>query len=194
MGDHFRTIVDLDAGPQETPRLAERVVEWLVAEGVVHAELVPDCVYGQPLGRVSGPNWERAVAPEDIRFGPGDGLAVYSERTVFHGGQGGAEAARCPRCAATTRFDTDEGELIRETWTPFAEAIDSWHETGEAHVDCPACAETVPLPAWTWTDDYFAFAHLGFEFWNWPPLTPEFGARITGLLDGHRTVFIQGKL
>lgn len=194
MGDTFQTIVDLDASPQDAPRLAERVVEWLVAEGIVLAERTPDCVYGQPLGHLPGPNWERAVTDQPWGRSPGDGLATYTERTVFHRGQGGMEAVRCPRCQATTRLYTEEWKLIEDTWTPFAQAISTWHETGAADVDCPACAEPVPLPAWIWTDDYFAFAHLGFEFWNWMELTEEFRARMADLLDGHRTAYLCGKL
>jgi hypothetical protein len=76
----------------------------------------------------------------------------------------------------------------------FGSAVDTWHETGSASVDCPACAATVPLPAWIWADDILAFAHLGFEFWNWPTLSDDFRARMTGFLDGHRTVFLQGKI
>ncbi|MEU6351774.1 hypothetical protein ABZ896_20915 [Streptomyces sp. NPDC047072] len=56
-----------------------------------------------------------------------------------------------------------------------------------------ACTETVPVAEWTW-DGSFAPAHLGFVFWNWPPLSPEFRARIAGLLDGHRVVRVRGKL
>ncbi|MGI5376243.1 hypothetical protein ACQEV2_18690 [Streptomyces sp. CA-251387] len=193
MGDHFQTIVDRAASPQQAPQLAERVVEWLVAEGIVLAERT-DCVFGQPLGHPPGPNWQRAVAPDDADWDPWDGLAVYTGRTVFHGGQGEPEAVTCPRCGVTTRLITDEWELIDDAWAPFGKAIDAWHKTGEAQVDCPACADAVPLPDWTWTDDYFAFAHLGFEFWNWPPFTEEFRTRISELLDGHRTAYVWGKL
>ncbi|MET7914844.1 hypothetical protein ABZU45_02680 [Streptomyces avermitilis] len=42
MGDHFQTIVDLDARAGEAPEFAARVVEWLVAEGIVPAERT-DC-------------------------------------------------------------------------------------------------------------------------------------------------------
>ncbi|MDR6974700.1 hypothetical protein J2X68_001378 [Streptomyces sp. 3330] len=38
MGDTFQTIVDLDARPQDAPRPAARVVERLVADGIVLAE------------------------------------------------------------------------------------------------------------------------------------------------------------
>lgn len=193
MGDHFQTIVDLDTSPHEAPRLAERVVEWLVVEGIVLAERT-DCVLGQPLGHPPGPNWQRAVSPEDADRDPWDGLAVYTRRTVFDSGQGGPEAVSCPRCGVTTRLTSDEWDLIDDAWAPFSKAMDAWHETGAAQVDCPACAESVPLTAWTWTDDYFAFGHLGFEFWNWPEFTPAFRARISELLDGHRTAYVWGKL
>lgn len=193
MGDHFRTIVDLDASPQHAPRLAERVVEWLVAEGIVLAERT-DCVLGQPLGHPPGPNWMRAVGLDDADRDPSDGLAVYTGRTVFHGGQGEPEAVCCPRCGVTTRLITDEWELIDAAWVPFRDAMGAWYETGAAQVDCPACAEAVPLSDWTWADDYFAFAHLGFEFWNWPPFTEEFRTRISELVDGHRTAYVWGKL
>ncbi|MDO0913999.1 hypothetical protein QQM39_25170 [Streptomyces sp. DT2A-34] len=193
MGDHFQAIVDLGASPQQAPQLAERVVEWLVAEGIVLAELT-DCVLGQPLGHPPGPNWQRAVAPDDADADPWDGLAVYTGRTVFHGGQGGPEAVTCPRCGVTTRLITDEWDLINDVWVPFGLAIDVWHKTGTAQVDCPACTRPVPLPDWAWADDYFAFAHLGFEFWNWPPFTEEFRTRISELLDGHRTAYVWGKL
>lgn len=194
MGDHFRTIVDLDASPQQAPRLAERVVDWLVAEGIVLPELTPHRVYGQPLGRMPGPHWQRAVAQDDVHWGPGEGLAVHTERTVFHKrGQGGLDTARCPRCTATTRLRGDGG-MIPEAWGPFLMAINAWHETGTADVACPHCAESVPVTDWTWTDDYFSFAHLGFQFWHWPELTPEFRARISELLGGHRTAYIRGKL
>ena len=191
MGDYFRTIVDLEASPQQAPPLAERVVEWLVAEGIVLAEAEPGWALGHP-GHPPGPHWGKAV--EDARWGAPEGLAVYTERTVFHGGQGGPEAVCCPRCGVTTRLITDEWELIDDAWAPFREAIDAWHKTGAAQVDCPACTEAVSLPDWTWADDYFAFAHLGFEFWNWPPFTEEFRTRISELLDGHRTAHVWGKI
>lgn len=193
MGDHFQTIVDLQATPRQAAQLAERVVEWLVAEGIVLAERT-DCVLGQPLGHPPGPNWQRAAAPEDAGWDPWDGLAVYTGRTVFHGGQGEPEAVSCPRCGVTTRLTTDEWDLIEDVWALFGKAIDTWHKTGTAQVECPACADSVPLPDWTWADDWFAFAHLGFEFWNWPRFTEEFRTRISELLDGHRTAYVWGKL
>ncbi|MET7293229.1 hypothetical protein ABZS79_14040 [Streptomyces griseoloalbus] len=193
MGDHFQTIVDLDAGAGEAAALARRAVHRLVAEGIVLAERT-DCVLGQPFGYPPGPEWHRAVARDDADREPSDGLAVRVGRTVFHSGQDGPEAVTCPRCAVTTPLVTDDWDTIDEVWGPFGAAVNTWHETGEARVECPACAAPVPLPEWNWADDCFAFAHLGLEFWNWPEFTPQFRARVGELLDGRRTAYVWGKL
>ncbi|MDQ0714182.1 hypothetical protein QFZ55_003634 [Streptomyces luteogriseus] len=193
MGDHFQTIVDLDANGADAEPLARRVVEWLVAEGVVLAERT-DCVLSLPMGHPPGPRWGRAVGEAAVDDEPWDGLAVHAGRTVFHGWPGGLEAAVCPRCSATTRLVDDGWAMIDEAWAPFVDAIGTWSATGVAQVRCPACARIVPLRDWAWNDDYFAFAHLGFEFWNWPELTPEFRGRVAELLDGHRTAYLRGKI
>jgi hypothetical protein len=194
MGDHFQTIVDLDARPEEARGLADRVVAWLVTEGIVLADRT-DCVLGQPLGHPPGPNWRRAVSGQDADWEPWDGLAVYTQRTVFFGGQGEPTAVTCPRCRAATRLLTDEWELIDAIWTPFDQAMILWHRTGEVTpVTCPACAHEVPLTDWSWEDDFYAFGHLGLEFWNWPEFSDSFRSRISEILGGHRTALVWGKL
>jgi hypothetical protein len=192
MGDHFQTIVDLDATAADAPRLAQRVLDRLVTEGIVLAERT-DCVLGQPLGHPPGPRWDKAVDPLDADGKPYDGLAVHTGRTVFHGGQGEAEWARCPRCTATARLCTEEWERIEAAWRPFDQAMDLWYATGAADVDCPACAARIPLPDWTWGSDYWAFGYLGLEFWNWPEFTGEFRALVAEALGGHRTAYVWGK-
>jgi hypothetical protein len=134
------------------------------------------------------------VAEDDADREPWDGLATEVGRTVFHSGQDGPEAVTCPRCAATTPLVTDDWDLIDGVWAPFGAAMKTWYETGEAQVSCPACAEPVPLSEWGWADDRLAFAHLGFEFWNWPEFTPEFLTRFSRALGGHRTRRVWGKL
>ncbi|MFC8668515.1 hypothetical protein [Streptomyces sp. NPDC057199] len=226
MGDHFQTVVDVDATADEARALAARVVEWLVAEGIVLGERT-DCVLGQPLGHPPGPNWRRAVE-ESPDWDPWDGLAVHTGRTVFDSGQGGPESVTCPRCRATTPLsgetydepydedyeasgesrageadsdgadsdgaDSGEDEPENGVWPNFAAAMGTWHETGAATVDCPACARPVALTDWIWEDDYYAFGHLGLEFWNWPELRPDFIQEISRLLGGHRTGHVWGKL
>ncbi|WP_405568696.1 hypothetical protein OG418_28790 [Streptomyces phaeochromogenes] len=202
MGDHFQTVVDVDATADEAQVLAARVVEWLVAEGIVLGGRT-DCVLGQPLGHPPGPNWRRAVE-ESPDWDPWDGLAVHTERTVFDSGQGGPESVTCPRCETTTplsgeTYDEDyevsrEAEPDNGAWPRFAAAMGTWHETGAATVDCPACARPVALTDWIWEDDHYAFGHLGLEFWNWPELRPDFIQEISRLLGGHRTGYVWGKL
>lgn len=184
MGDRFQAVVDLDAGASDAEPLARRVLDLLVAEGVVLAERTP-CVLGQPLGHPPGPHWERAVT-DDWDFAPTDGLAVHTRRTGFTSGADLPGAALCPHCGTPTALDDG-----RE-WQRFDTAMRTWHETGTAAVHCPACATAAPVQHWTWDEAPLALGHLGFEFWNWPDLTDAFRARVTALLDGHRTAYVWG--
>ena len=199
MGDYFQTIVDLDAGEAEAEELAERAVAWLVSEGIVLADR-EICALGHPLGHPPGPHWSRAVTDDDPDGEPFDGLAVHTGPTVFDSGQDGPEAVTCPRCRTTTDLsDEGEGSLSDEdegegAWPRFSEAITDWQDTGHADVTCPACARDVPLDAWIWADDRLAVGRLGLEFWNWPELGDDFRARLTAVLDGHRTAYLWGKL
>ncbi|MFF4240319.1 hypothetical protein ACFYYL_30960 [Actinomadura geliboluensis] len=58
---------------------------------------------------------------------------------------------------------------------------------------CPTCERPVDPQAWQWADDYFALGHLGFTFWNWLPLRPDFIAALAARL-GHPLVHLEGKL
>ncbi|MEU8802836.1 hypothetical protein [Spirillospora sp. NPDC048819] len=196
MGDYFQTLVDVQAGPDEAERLARDVLDWLVASGVVAAGRT-DCVLGADLGHPPGP---RADAVLDGEGYPSwrdlwtNGLDIATGRSVFDAGQGEPSAVSCPHCATTIEL-VDEGyELVREAWEPFGEAMTEWSEGRDGIIACPACTRAVEPAAWRWADDYFAFGHLGFTFWNWPPLRPEFVAEFTRRLAGHRTVLLDGKL
>ncbi|MFI1419619.1 hypothetical protein ACH4VX_16770 [Streptomyces sp. NPDC020731] len=185
MGDFLQVIVDLDATGAEAERLADRVVAWLAAEGVVLAERTP-CVPGQPLGHPPGPHWHRAVT-DDWDRPPSDGLAVHTGRTGFTSGADMPGAALCPRCASATALDD-------ATWERFTRAMQTWYDGGAAVVGCPVCAAAVSVPDWTWDEAPLAFGSLGLEFCNWPDLTPEFRARAAEALNGHRTAYVWGKL
>ncbi|MFM9446133.1 hypothetical protein [Streptomyces acidiscabies] len=177
MGDRFQVIVDLEAGEAEAARLKERVVGWLVGEGIVMAD---------GSGYAAGPGWARAV-DDDWDHEPSGGLAVHVGRGGFHSGADMPEAAVCPRCAAATTLDDD-------AWSRFSDATQTWHDTGVATVECPACAAPVPVPEWGWAGPPLAFGHLGLEFWNWPDFSDAFRARTTDVLEGHRTAYLWGRL
>ncbi|WP_240967612.1 hypothetical protein [Streptomyces composti] len=92
-------------------------------------------------------------------------------------------------------------DFFTETWDPmdgaddaFLDAMTTWHETGEATVTCPHCTTPSALPAWTWADDFYAFAHLGFELWNWPEFSSRFLTDFAQVLDGYRVVRVWGEL
>ncbi|MFC9614471.1 hypothetical protein [Streptomyces sp. NPDC056938] len=190
MGNHFQTIVDLQATPADATALAARGLDWLVAEGIVRAERT-DCVLGAPLGHPPGPLWAKAV--EQVDWEPSDGLKVETGRTVFHGGQGHAMYAACPHCAARVDLYTDEWDAIEDAWDPFNKAIGTWRDSGRAAVTCPRCSRAGDLTAWTWDNDYYAFGYLGFEFWDWPEFSPGFLERFARVLGDHRTVLVGGK-
>ncbi|MFJ4341849.1 hypothetical protein [Streptomyces sp. NPDC088915] len=181
MGSHYQTIVDLDATPEEAEALGARVAAWLVEEGIAVAE-EGFSHHDRPV-LTPGPRW--SYVTDERRWLSTDGLAIVTGRTVFFGSMGIGGSAVCPHCAEVA---SGEDERL-----PFSEAMDTWYATGEAAVRCPACRRSVPLPAWEWENDFFAFAHLGIEHWNGPPLRPEFIAEVTRVL-GHRTRLVAGKI
>ncbi|GAA4240391.1 hypothetical protein GCM10022254_64830 [Actinomadura meridiana] len=191
MGDYFQTIVDLDATAADAAELGDRALDWLIREGIVEAEPT-DCVLGAPTGHEPGEAWEKAVLDPD--WEPLDGLNIETGRTVFLGGQGDGQYAICPRCATRTHFFTEAWDPIEGASTPFDEAIETWQATGAAQVKCPSCVQASDLTTWQWANNYYTFGYLGFEFWNWPPFTPDFLADFTRTLNNHRTILVYGKL
>ncbi|MFM9607952.1 hypothetical protein ACSCBZ_44010 [Streptomyces niveiscabiei] len=177
MGDRFQVIVDLDAGEAEAARLKERVIAWLVGEGIVVADA---------RGYAAGPGWARAV-DDDWDHEPSGGLAVHVGRGAFHSGADAPEHAVCPSCAARRALDADG-------WAWVSTAIETWSEAGTATLTCPSCTRTAPLPDWRWDNAPFAFGHLGLKFWDWPDLSDAFRARMADVLEGHRTAYLWGKI
>ncbi|MFE7778163.1 hypothetical protein ACFU5O_30550 [Streptomyces sp. NPDC057445] len=196
MGDFYERIVDVEVSHEEAGPLAERMVEWMVTEGLITREMSGDAMYSLQVdeGYVPGPNWARAAEEWDDDHIPAP-VAVIVGRDHHVGGQGmdTAEYALCPRCATRTvfidypeSFDPDE-----QVWQPFRGAITDWKETGEGHARCTACQAVVPITQWQWDSD-FALGALAFDFWGWPPLTDDFVAEFSGQL-GHRTAQHSGK-
>ncbi|WP_426362023.1 hypothetical protein [Streptomyces sp. E-08] len=170
MSSSFQTVVDLDATAEDAVAHGARVAAWLVGEAIVE---LPQ--YGP------GPRWERATGFREARGS--EGLSVVTGRTVFFSPQHVGPPV-CPHCAAVY------GEGHREV---FSAVMDAWWETGRADVSCPACERVVPLAAWEWAGDGFAFAYLGFEFRDGPALLPEFVTELGRLL-GHRTRLVRGRI
>ncbi|MET9593629.1 hypothetical protein ABZY45_22290 [Streptomyces sp. NPDC006516] len=197
MGDFFQRVVDLEVTGEEAGPLAGRMVDWMVAEGIITREMTKDAMYSlfADLGHEPGPDWARAVADaSDPTWLPGP-VAVVVGRHHHVGGQGQdvADAATCPRCGTRTvvidypqSFEPDE-----EVWQPFRAGIETWRATGRGDVTCPACAVPVPVTEWEFGPE-FDLGALAFDFWGWPPLSVRFLAEFRARL-GHRTEEQSGK-
>ncbi|PAZ11712.1 hypothetical protein CLM62_34495 [Streptomyces sp. SA15] len=199
MGDFFERIVDVEVTDADAGPLAERIVDWMVEDGLITREVSGDGVYSPSTdtGYLPGPNWRRSVADSpdpDPTWLPGP-VAVMVGRDYYVGGQGvdEADAATCPRCTARTVIIDypEEFEPDDEAWQPFAVGIAAWKETGEGNAVCPSCAAQVPVTEWDFGSG-FTLGTLAFDFWDWPPLSAGFLAEFAGRL-GHRTAEQTGK-
>ncbi|MEV8566818.1 hypothetical protein AB0436_14840 [Streptomyces sp. NPDC051322] len=197
MGDYFERIVDLEVTGEEAGPLAERTVDWMVAEGLITREMSGDAMYSLTVdkGYLPGPDWRRAVAnSSDPSRIPGP-VAVIVGRDYHVGGQGEdvADFATCPRCDARTVIIDypEEFEADEEAWQPFGDGIAAWKETGNGSAVCSACGAAVPVAEWQFGSG-FDLGALAFDFWGWPPLgvgfCGEFGKRL-----GYRTEEQTGK-
>jgi hypothetical protein len=99
----------------------------------------------------------------------------------------------CPRCGyAAILIDDDTGRTT-DDWERFSRAIDDWHDGGPGIVACPNEGCAVAFNEWLWSSDgRMVVGRLGFEFWNWPRLHPEFVSQVGRAL-GHRVVVTGGK-
>ena len=125
MGDYFERIVDVEVTGEEAGPLAERMVDWMVGEGLITRELSSDGVFSHPVteGCVPGPDWARAVADSsNPNWLPGP-VAVIVGRDYYVGGQGADEAAYavCPQCRSETVIINYPAEFERDekVWQPF---------------------------------------------------------------------------
>lgn len=198
MGDYFERIVDVEVTVEEAGPLAERIVDWMVAEGLITRELSGNGVFSHPVneGYVPGPHWLRAVDDASQSDWLPDPVAVIVGRDYYVAGEGVDTAAYavCPRCQSTTVIINypEEFEPDLEVWQPFEDGIAAWKETGEGSAPCSHCGASVPVTQWQW-DPGFALGALAFDFWNWPSLSTRFCATFSQQL-GHRTVDHGGKI
>jgi hypothetical protein len=197
MGDFFERIIDVEVTAEEAGPLADRMVDWMVTEGLITREMSSDGMYSLTVddGYKPGPNWERAVADSSDPSWLPRPVAVIIGRDYHVGGQGEDEAdsATCPRCATrTVIIDYPESfEADQEAWQPFRDGIAAWKKTGEGNVVCPGCKASVPVTEWDFGSS-FALGSLAFDFWGWPPLNVGFYAEFGKQL-GHRTEEQMGK-
>ena len=184
MSDWFQTITDIDVGPAEAEQVATAVLEWLIASGIVVAELT-DCAVGD--GHAPGSNFGNAVREADPRLLglQANGMKVITGRTVFSSMD--ADRVTCPHCRSA--IDLHDGQ---DAWNQLSATINGWYEGEQGSTACWVCGRAVGLNNWEW-DPPWGFGYLGFQFWNWPPLEDRFVNDVARRL-GHRVVLPRGKL
>ena len=192
MGDWFQSIVDVEASEAEARGLADRVVGWLIVEGIV-VDQRTDCTLGDS-GHAPGSNYPAAVVEpwDGLLTTRPNGMEVEIGRRVFHPGQGGTDRATCPFCLKVNVLQEERTYELTPRWEDFSDAISSWYEGGTGELRCTDCQRIVTLNEWRWEPPW-AFGFLGFTFWNWPQLLDTFVADVSRILK-HRVVVTGGKL
>jgi hypothetical protein len=212
VGTYYEWVADLDATEAEAPELGRRVVEALVARGVILPELSPDAALGGD-GHPAGPAWADTVEVSASGESPW-GVEVRIGREVQDGGQMSVESVTCPRCSARREFYgppeefgptcTDEDGL---RW--FYGAASAWGQAGagsagetgpqtgpetgrETDLECRACGVATPVDEWQ--AEGAALACLAFVFWGWDELRPEALRWVADATGGHRIASGSGKV
>jgi hypothetical protein len=199
MGVSFEVVVDVEATADEAPLLGRTLIEWLTVEGVIGASPTgDDDVWGAGYYR-PGPNHLVAADPDDpycLAFAQsGFGrLEVAIGCEVFYPVQGEPGPAVCPLCGySVVLIDLQTGETT-EAWQLFDDALADWHDGGLGTVACPNDGSAIAINEWRWQGSWpIAVGCLGFTFWGWPDLHPDFVGQIGDRL-GHRVVTTRGKL
>lgn len=120
MSDWFQTIADIDVGPAEAEQVGTTVLEWLIASGVVVAE-VTDSALGD--GHAPGPNFGNALSEADPRLLglQTKGMKLITGRTVFYSTD--ADRVTCPLCRSA--IDLHDGQ---DVWNQLSVTINGWYE------------------------------------------------------------------
>jgi hypothetical protein len=168
LSSNFQTIVDVEAKAEEADELADAILAWLVETGVIPSL---DCVSRNEVST--------------------EGLVVITRRHVFFSLIGEDEIT-CPHCGHAMPVECDAQGFAIGMWQELFTTIGEWYDGGRGDRPCPRCAKSVELNDWIWSPPW-GFGCLGFEFWNWDLLSPEFKAEVSRRL-GHRTVHPYGRL
>ena len=182
MGDTYQTVVDLEATSQAAAALVNRVRDWMISQQLIVAQET-DCVLGGS-GHAPGANCILAVGnttyrmPFEYRI---NGAKFIAERSVFYSIGIGGPTLICSACKK--RFE------YNDVWSA---AIDNWYIAGgPGMLACEICGAKSPITEWQ-HEPPWAFANLGIQFWNWPPLRKEFLNKVSEVLE-HSVRLVHGK-
>ena len=202
MGDNSQIIVDTDAGLKDAEELAVVVREWLVTEEIIDAD-PGDSVREHIGGHRLGPNYPSVIEPNSDRAQIswengvsaarrvdciGGRLEFLIGRRVFDAGGNGIEL----HCESCEEILVNE-QVFDAHPRGYMDAVGRWFD-GDDRVSfpCPSCGKDRLLTEWRGPFPW-AFGYLGFQFWNWPPLSREFVQRLTQKL-GHCTVLVYQRI
>lgn len=179
MSEHHAIIVDIDASVDDAPAQAQRMVDWLQANGIVGEGIRTGELYERWLKEIDAPKpWPEAEG-NMIVYPPGENvlraastndptglfynwLEIKIGPTVFHAGEGGI-GVFCPSC-------TKDQVPMGDQWV---KAIDDWVAGNAGTLLCVECGFIAPLRLWNF-DPVWGFGNLGFQFSNWDPLDRKF--------------------
>jgi predicted RNA-binding Zn-ribbon protein involved in translation (DUF1610 family) len=165
MGDLKTSIVPSRSSYPGKEQKAQEILDWLIGEKIVRAEL-SDCVL-----RENQLGYAIAEGARDILEDPSSafsglltcGLDISQERTVFY--QTELEKVTCPSCGIYIG-NLEDGEH-------FMQWLDEWYGEAKDNFECPSCHKEFDLNEFTFQPQW-AFSDLGFTFWNWGAFKPSF--------------------
>ncbi|MET0464710.1 MAG: hypothetical protein ABW007_16215 [Chitinophagaceae bacterium] len=139
---------------------AREILEWLIQSNIISAK-TSGCTLGGE-GYAVRPGAAAVVVdpfylPVDLSI---NGIAIVTERQVFHAGSLGMGSVTCPVC----NEDIAKGDL---------NFVDKWTEGESDNVVCSNCDHTADINQFHFAIPW-GFSDLGFVCWNWPELTPAF--------------------
>lgn len=203
-GGNYGAVVDVEAALDDARSLAQRVIERLIAEGIISQTLKADTNQRKPRYCPGSRLAElfRASPVEQARQHRGlgfNGVEICAERLDRFLALPRFREVVCPRCSANCAMEGQIAEgCIMHVWGDyFAQAFDYFIQgTGEPLVECPACGQCSPVLSWH-TEPHLGSANLSFVFWNWPPFdSPAWKIDIPKLVAEtlhHRTVVTYGR-
>lgn len=168
MSDWYQAVAVCDVLEDESQSLANSVIERLVSDGIIEAELYPHAVLGGDGGYRPGRSipvlYEREGDEGDFRSLLTNGVEVRAERWVNFFGFTILDGFACPGCFTKHK---QGGNAVTEAFYDATVAFLNGGEAGE--VACTACGKSTAIRQWK-TVPNLCFANLAFQFWNWPPL------------------------
>jgi hypothetical protein len=140
MSDNSQAIVDVEADADEAPRLAEEILAWLSAEGIVAPDR-SDCILGEGQGHAPGPRFfgalESSSTADDFLTLASNGVRIATGRQVFDTGANGIELS-CAECGSTFEPGPD-----------WMDSVADWHDgNDDASFSCPSCKRSQRPALW----------------------------------------------